>query len=198
MTTKPVQTESGAAPWELRFGALPHTDDSTTFRVWAPLAKSLSVRIVGDEPRTVAMRRDEASGVFESRVEGVTAGADYLYVIDGERERPDPVSRWQPRGVHAASRVIDPRAFNWTDEGWEGIPLKDYLIYELHAGTFTPEGTFEAIIAKLAHLKSLGVTAVELMPVAEFPGGRNWGYDGTHLYAPQSTYGGPAGLKKLI
>src|SRR5207253_7232913 len=135
--------------------------------------------------------RDDATGIFEIRVEGVAAGADYMYLIDGERERPDPISRSQPRGVHAQSRVVDPHAFQWTDQEWHGVPLKDFLIYELHTGTFTPEGTFEAIIPQLPYLKSLGVTAVELMPVAEFPGGRNWGYDGTYLYAPQSTYGGP-------
>jgi maltooligosyltrehalose trehalohydrolase len=136
-------------------------------------------------------------GVFEARVPGVGAGADYFYVVGGG-ERPDPVSRSQPAGVHGASRVVAPDEFGWTDGGWKGVGLKDYVVYELHAGTFTPEGTFEAVIPKLAHLKSLGVTAVELMPVAEFPGGRNWGYDGAHLYAPQSTYGGPEGLKRLI
>jgi maltooligosyltrehalose trehalohydrolase len=200
MTKPKAQTETdsgwtGAAGWELRLGARPQADGSTVFRVWAPLVKSLAVRILGGE--AFALERD-GEDVFEARVEGVGAGADYFYLLDGERERPDPVSRWQPEGVHGPSRVVSPEEFAWTDEGWKGIPLRDYIIYELHAGTFTPEGTFEAVTQKLAHLKSLGVTAVELMPVAEFPGGRNWGYDGAHLYAPQSTYGGPAGLKKLI
>jgi maltooligosyltrehalose trehalohydrolase len=136
-------------------------------------------------------------GVFEARVPGVSAGADYFYVVNGN-ERPDPVSRFQPAGVHGPSRVVEPEGFAWTDGEWKGLALREYVVYELHAGTFTPEGTFESVIPKLAHLKSLGVTAVELMPVAEFPGSRNWGYDGAHLYAPQSTYGGPVGLKKLI
>jgi maltooligosyltrehalose trehalohydrolase len=184
--------------WELRFGARPGADGSTQFRVRAPLAKRLEVKIVGSEPRTFTLERAEGADVFAARVAGVGAGADYFYVVDGERERPDPISRFQPAGVHGPSRVVAPDGFAWTDEGWRGIALNDYLIYELHTGTFTPEGTFEAIIPKLAHLKSLGVTAVELMPVAEFPGGRNWGYDGAHLYAPQSTYGGPEGLKRLI
>ncbi|HVF67905.1 MAG TPA: malto-oligosyltrehalose trehalohydrolase, partial [Pyrinomonadaceae bacterium] len=135
--------------------------------------------------------------VFEARVERVGAGADYFYVVNGN-ERPDPVSRSQPAGVHGPSRVVAPGAFEWTDVGWGGIALKEFVVYELHTGTFTPEGTFDAVIPKLPHLKALGVTAVELMPVAEFPGGRNWGYDGAHLYAPQSTYGGPEGLKRLI
>jgi maltooligosyltrehalose trehalohydrolase len=198
-----------ASSWELQFGARPLPDGGTQFRVRAPLAKSLEVKVVGREPLTgpEPLAGHEArtfpfvragEGVFEARVPGVGAGADYFYVIDGERERPDPVSRFQPAGVHGPSRVVAPDSFKWTDDGWEGIRLKDYVIYELHTGTFTPEGTFEAVIPKLAHLKSLGVTAVELMPVAEFPGGRNWGYDGAHLYAPQSTYGGPEGLKQLI
>jgi maltooligosyltrehalose trehalohydrolase len=184
------------ATWELRFGARPQADGSSVFRVWAPRAESLAVKILGDEPRTFPLE-PAGGGVFETRAEGVAAGADYFYVVNGE-ERPDPVSCSQPRGVHGPSRVVAPEEFAWTDAEWKGIALKDYVVYELHAGTFTPEGTFEAIIPKLAHLKNLGVTAVELMPVAEFPGGRNWGYDGAHLYAPQSTYGGPEGLKKLI
>src|SRR5438105_9324172 len=183
--------------WQLQFGARPLPDGSTRFRVWAPLAESLAVRVVGYQARTVEMRRGRGD-VFEARAEGVGAGADYFYVVNGERERPDPVSRSQPAGVHGPSRVVDPEEFVWTDMTWKGVALRDLVIYELHTGTFTPEGTFEAVITKLAHLKSLGVTAVELMPVAEFPGGRNWGYDGAHLYAPQSTYGGPEGLKRLI
>ncbi|MCA1619312.1 MAG: malto-oligosyltrehalose trehalohydrolase [Acidobacteria bacterium] len=200
MTTvvRGVEELLAGASWELRFGARPQGDGSTVFRVWAPLAQSLAVKVFGDggEPRTFALG-PAGGGVFEARAEGVAAGADYVYVVGGG-ERPDPVSRFQPRGVHGPSRVVEPEAFAWTDEGWKGIALKDYVVYELHTGTFTPEGTFEAVTRKLAHLKSLGVTAVELMPVAEFPGGRNWGYDGAHLYAPQSTYGGPEGLKKLI
>jgi maltooligosyltrehalose trehalohydrolase len=165
--------------------------------VWAPRAETIAVKLSGEDARTVPLERGDGD-VFEASVQGVGAGADYLYLVNGERERPDPVSRWQPSGVHGPSRVVDPEEFAWTDEAWKGIPLKELIIYELHTGTFTPEGTFEAIIPKLAHLKQLGVNAVELMPVAEFPGARNWGYDGAHLYAPQSTYGGPPGLKRLI
>ncbi|HEX8068977.1 MAG TPA: malto-oligosyltrehalose trehalohydrolase [Pyrinomonadaceae bacterium] len=184
-------------PWALEFGARPQGDGGTRFRVWAPRARSLAVKLVGADAPPVPLARG-ADDVFEAFVETVGAGADYFYLVDGERERPDPVSRWQPRGVHGPSRVVDPDAFAWSDQDWRGLPLKDFIVYELHAGTFTPEGTFESIIPKLEYLKQLGVTAVELMPVAEFPGARNWGYDGAHSYAPQSTYGGPAGLKKLV
>ena len=125
-------------------------------------------------------------------------GTDYFYVLEGERERPDPVSRWQPRGVHGPTRIVNPDSFRWSDQTWQGIPLKDFIIYELHPGTFTAEGTFESVIARLPYLRDLGITAIEIMPVAEVPGNRNWGYDGASLYAPQSSYGGPTGLKKLV
>ena len=183
--------------WQLQFGARPLPEGGTEFRVWSPRAERLAVKIVGDEQQVFAMTR-QADDIFAVVVPTVGAGADYLYVIDDAKERPDPVSRWQPAGVHGPSRVVAPDAFAWTDQAWRGLQLKELLIYELHTGTFTPEGTFAAIIPKLDHLKQLGVTAIELMPVAEFPGGRNWGYDGTHIYAPQSTYGGPDALKQLI
>jgi maltooligosyltrehalose trehalohydrolase len=183
--------------WRLRFGARPELGGGVTFRVWAPLAERVSVRVVAPAPQEFELRRGPGD-VFEAHAPSVGAGADYFYVLDGGRQLPDPVSRFQPEGVHGPSRVVDPEAFEWTDAEWRGLPLRDYVVYELHVGTFTREGTFEAVIPKLAHLKSLGVTAVELMPVAEFPGGRNWGYDGAYPYAPQSTYGGPEGLKKLI
>src|ERR1700722_12959983 len=125
-------------------------------------------------------------------------GADYLYVKDDKKERPDPVSRFQPSGVHGLSRVLDPDAFQWTDEKWPGLALEDYVIYELHIGTFTPAGTFASACEKLAYLRETGITAIEIMPVAQFPGSRNWGYDGVFPYAVQSTYGGPDELKRLV
>jgi maltooligosyltrehalose trehalohydrolase len=140
----------------------------------------------------------EGDGLFAGTVEGIGAGGRYVYRLDGGAERPDPVSRWQPEGVHGSSAVVDPAAFHWTDGGWPGVALRDLCFYELHVGTFTAEGTFDAVIPHLAELRELGVTALELMPVAEFPGGRNWGYDGAHLFAPQSTYGGPDGLRRLV
>ena len=136
---------------------------------------------------------------FVANVPDVNEGTDYFYVLEGERGRPDPVSRWQPHGVHGPSRVVNPESFVWSDQHWSGIALtRDFITYELHVGTFTSPGTFDAAIERLPHLVALGVTAVELMPVAEFPGPRNWGYDGVNLYAPQSSYGGPDGLKRLV
>ncbi len=122
----------------------------------------------------------------------------YLYLLDGERRRPDPASRALVDGVHGPSEVVDTTAFAWTDAGWRGLPLRDMVLYEIHVGAFTPEGTFDAIIPRLERLKELGVTAIELMPVASFPGARNWGYDGASLFAPQRSYGGPAGLQRLV
>src|SRR5438874_950391 len=116
-----------ASQWRLQFGARPLPDGGTEFRVWAPLAKSLAVRVVGDEVRTAEMVRTDGD-TFEARVRGVGAGADYFYVLDGERERPDPVSRFQPAGVHGPSRVVDPEEFSWTDSGWKGIALGDLII----------------------------------------------------------------------
>jgi len=137
-------------------------------------------------------------GWFEVTLDGAGHGTRYAYVLDGERERPDPASRALPEGVHGPSEVVDTRAFGWTDGAWRGLPLKDMVLYEIHVGTFTPEGTFDAIVPRLERLLALGVTVIELMPVASFPGARNWGYDGVGLFAPQRTYGGPTGLQRLV
>ncbi len=158
----------------------------------------MAVRFVSPDCHTVPMER-HADGLHTVTVPGVQPGSRYFYLLDDERTRPDPVSRFQPEGVHGPSEVVSPGAFPWTDQDWKGRALQDLILYELHLGTFTLDGTFTAIIAYLDYLKNeLGITAVELMPVAEFPGKRNWGYDGTHLYAPHSAYGGPQGLKTLI
>ncbi len=167
------------------------------FRVWAPRLRSLSVNVFQSQTLTFPLN-SQANGEFTTKVPNLAAGADYLFVLDDGRQRPDPVSRWQPAGVHGPSRVVDPCAFAWSDQDWSGIPLRQLILYELHTATFTPDGTFEAIIPRLPYLQQLGITALELMPVAEFPGMRNWGYDGACLYAPHSGYGGPFGLKKLI
>jgi maltooligosyltrehalose trehalohydrolase len=129
--------------------------------------------------------------------EEVEPGSLYLYRLNGMKERPDPASRFQPQGVHGPSQVSNPY-FPWEDRGWLGIPLQDHILYELHVATFTPEGTFESIVPHLDELRDLGITAVELMPVAQFPGDRNWGYDGAYPFAVQNSYGGPRGLKKLV
>lgn len=182
--------------WSLRFGAGVQPS-GVHFRVWAPRLRSLEVLILEERSRGIAMHPEEG-GEFLAFAEGLCAGADYMLLTGQGRRLPDPVSRWQPQGVHGPSRVVDPAAFPWSDQSWHGIPLEDYLIYELHTGTFAPQGTFESLISKLPYLRDLGVTAIELMPVAQFPGRRNWGYDGVGLFAPQSSYGGPTGLKAVI
>jgi maltooligosyltrehalose trehalohydrolase len=156
----------------------------------------VDVEIIGPEGRVVPLRRSDG-GFFVGTTRG-QAGLQYFYVLDGDRRRPDPASRALPEGVHGPSEVVAIGTFAWTDKAWRGIPLRDMAIYEIHVGTFTPEGTFQAIIPRLERLRSLGVTAIELMPVASFPGSRNWGYDGVGLYAPQRTYGGPAELQRLV
>ena len=166
------------------------------FLVWAPYAEELEVHLVSPREALFPLTKDER-GYFSSVIEGVEPGCLYVYRLNGVQEFPDPASRFQPQGVHGPSQVMDPH-FSWEDEAWCGISLRDYVIYELHVGTFTPEGTFEAIIPRLDELKDLGITAVELMPVAQFPGSRNWGYDGVYPYAVQKSYGGPEGLKKLV
>lgn len=185
-----------SADWKLGLGASVEAE-GVRFTVWAPLAKSLSVTLESEGGRLIPLARGEGD-LFTAFAPGLRAGADYRFLLDGSDALPDPASRWQPRGVHGPSRVVDPAAFAWTDGATTKTALPRWVISELHVGTFTPEGTFEAAVAKLPHLVALGVTAVELMPVAEFPGGRNWGYDGVSLFAPHSLYGGPQGLKRLV
>jgi maltooligosyltrehalose trehalohydrolase len=185
--------------WTLRRGAT-ITNAGVEFRVWAPRADHVVVHVAtgdgaGDHPLS---KVDGERGVFSALVPGVKAGDRYGFRVNDGQPLPDPVSRSQPEGVHALSEVVDPAAFTWRDEHWTGVALPDFAIYELHVGTFTSEGTFAAASARLPELAALGVTAIEIMPVAEFPGSRNWGYDGVHLYAPHHAYGGPAGLKQLV
>ncbi len=137
-------------------------------------------------------------GYHRGIAEDVRPGTRYAYCLDGKKDRPDPASRFQPEGVHGASTLMDSEAFQWADASWSGIPLEEYIIYEAHVGTYTSEGTFEAIVPYLDEIKTLGVTALELMPVAQFPGNRNWGYDGVYPFAVQSSYGGPEGLRRLV
>ncbi len=180
-------------PWERRLGATPLGDGTVELRAWAPRARSVAVRI-GDAEHELA---DEGHGVRAARVDAAH-GDDYWLVLDGER-LPDPSSRWQPAGLRGPSRVVDPATFAWTDAGWDGgTPLRDAVIYELHVGTFTQAGTFAAAIEHLPGLAELGVTHIEVMPVAEFPGTRGWGYDGVYIGAAQSSYGGPEGFQRLV
>ncbi len=170
-------------------------EDGIRFRVWAPARRTVEVIVDGRRPLVMTRQSD---GTFEATAPGLAAGARYQYRLDGERHRPDPASRYQPDGVHGPSVAVDAGSFPWTDQAFRGRGLADYVLYELHVGVFTRAGTFEAVIPHLPQLVDLGITAIELMPVAEFPGSRNWGYDGVHLFAPQSTYGGPRGLRRLV
>lgn len=182
--------------WTTTQGAIYEGGGRYRFRVWAPAAEQVEVALVSPRQRRVSMEGRER-GYFEATLSDVEPGSLYFYRLNGDRERPDPASRSQPRGVHGPSQVTDPH-FAWDDIDWSGLPLADYILYELHVGTFTREGTFDAVIPHLAGLKELGVTAVELMPVAQFPGERNWGYDGVFPYAAQNSYGGPEGIKRLV
>jgi maltooligosyltrehalose trehalohydrolase len=182
----------------LNLGANILKDGRIEFRVWAPNASQVQVKWWSPSgPRLFPMTRDER-GYFQAELSEARPGDRYQYVLDGSRERPDPCSRWQPDGVHGHSCIVDPFAFRWSDTKWKGMRLSEMIFYEAHVGTFTPEGTFDSAIEKLPYLKKLGVTCLELMPVAQFPGKRNWGYDGVGLFAVQNSYGGPAGLKTLV
>ncbi len=166
------------------------------FTVWAPQSRRVVVRIKGRDAREYPMQSHD-KGYWSIEVEGLTAGALYTFAIDDQPERPDPASRSQPQGVHGPSQVVDLR-FKWADSGYRAPDLEDFVIYELHVGTFSDQGDFKGVIEKLEHLVSLGITAVEIMPIAQFPGSRNWGYDGVYPFAVQDTYGGPEGLQKLV
>jgi maltooligosyltrehalose trehalohydrolase len=166
------------------------------FRVWAPSAERVDVNAL-DLPWRLSR---VAGGWWECSVEGAGPGADYGFVLNDDDDKilPDPRSLWQPYGVHGLSRILDQAAFAWTDDAWHAPAIKDAVIYELHTGTFTSEGTFAAAEKHLDYLKTLGITHIELMPVASFPGMRGWGYDGVDLFAPQEIYGGPEGLKHFV
>ncbi len=166
----------------------------TQFRVWAPIPERVDLDL---EDERVPMTRGD-DGWWHVDVPGEGAGVDYGFVLDGEGPFPDPRSPWQPTGVSGPSRTIDHSAFAWTDSRWRPVPLASAVLYEVHIGTFTSAGTFDAAIERLDHLVDLGVTHVEVMPVNEFAGDRGWGYDGVLLYAPHRAYGGPEGMKRFV
>lgn len=189
----------------MRIGAHYLGDGHCEFRVWAPNKDAVTVKIVSPQERLLPMQQQEG-GYWQVTATDVHPGTLYFYQLNNDETRPDPASQFQPEGVHKASQVID-NGFTWSDSNWSGVPLESMIIYELHVGTFTPEGTFEAIIPRLRDLRELGVNAIELMPIAQFPGDqptdnsnayRNWGYDGVYLYAVQNSYGGAEGLKRLV
>jgi len=178
------------------FGAEVREDGTTRFRLWAPGARQVELWL--EEPgRGVAMPRD-AGGWAEYVTREAPAGARYRYRIDGELLAPDPAARFQPGDVHGPSEVIDPLAYPWADGDWIGLAPERLVFYELHVGAFTAAGTYAGVAERLDHLVSLGVTALQLMPLANFPGRRGWGYDGVLLFAPEATYGRPEGLKALV
>ena len=166
----------------------------TAFGVWAPHAGKVEL-VLRDQ--RIAMARD-ANDWWHVEANSAGPGTDYRFSVDGRQPMPDPRSPWQPEGVNGPSRVVDHAAFQWTDGEYQPIPLDAAIVYELHVGTFTPEGTFDGVVTKLDHLLQLGITHIELMPICEFSGPRGWGYDGVDLYAPHSAYGGPGGLKRLV
>ena len=192
MTARPAVRRAHRMP----FGATVTGDGTTRFRLWSPGAQRVELWIE-ETRRAVAMPRD-ASGWAEHVARDAPAGTRYRYRIDGELLVPDPAARYQPGDVHGASEVIDPLAYAWRDGEWAGLPPERLVFYELHVGTFTPEGTYAGVRERLDHLADLGVTAIELMPVAQFPGARGWGYDGVLLYAPECRYGRPEELKALV
>lgn len=178
-------------------GAFRQPSGQTLWRVWAPHCRQLQLVTWPAGQRAVHPMRAEGGGYFVHEAPG-DEGLRYAYRLDANRERPDPASRWQPDGIHHPSALFFPEQFAWSDRGWRGVSRSDLVIYELHIGTFTPEGTFDAAIARLDALVELGVTAIEVMPIAQFPGERNWGYDGAHWSAAQNSYGGPRAFQRLV
>ena len=179
-----------------KLGATPLGANRCNFVVWAPFCYSVDVHLISPVERYVRLK-NVGSGYFSGIVENVPIGSRYLYRLNGSSEFPDPASRLQPDGVHNASEVID-HSFEWSDHSWRGIPLSDFIIYELHVGAFSSSGSFDGVIEQLDYLVDLGITAIELMPVAQFSGPRNWGYDGVYPYAVQNSYGGHVGFKRLV
>ncbi len=180
------------------FGAELQPGGGARFRLWAPAAHEVALRLEDENGGLDLPMTPLEEGWFERLVPEAVAGQRYRYRLDGETLVPEPASRFQTEDVHGPSELIDPRAFPWPDGSWRGRPWEETVLYELHVGSFTPSGTYQGATGKLDRLVELGVTAIELMPLAESPGGRNWGYDGVYLFAPEHRYGGPDALKRLI
>ena len=180
------------------FGAEYRPGEGVRFRLWGPKAETVSLCLGdADEEIVIPMERSNG-GWFELRVEQAAPGSRYRFQVDSDLKVPDPASRYQPDDVHGPSEVVDAAAFDWKDMAWRGRPWHEAVIYELHVGTFTPEGTFAGVEKRLDYLADLGVTAIELMPLSDFSGKRNWGYDGVLPFAPDSAYGKPSDLKSLV
>lgn len=185
--------------WVLDIGASILNDGKTAvFNVWAPKVSNLELLLYKKGIQTtLKMEKDDATG-YHTLTTDSEEGIRYFYLLDHEKRRADPVSKFQPEGIHGPSEIIGD-SFEWHDTNWTGISVENLIIYELHVGTYSAQGTFDSLIPYIDYLtKDLGVTAIELMPIAQFPGGRNWGYDGVFMFSPQNTYGGPEALKHLI
>lgn len=193
---KPQARPADARAHAMPFGAEPQADGQVRFRLWAPAHGAIKLELEG-RPEPLEMQAGEG-GWHELLTPEAGPGSRYRFVLPDGMKVPDPASRYQPQDVHGPSEVVDPGAYRWKTVGWKGRPWEEAVVYELHVGAFTPEGTFRAAIAKLDHLKSLGITVVQVMPVADFPGARNWGYDGVMPYAPDSAYGRPEDFKAFV
>jgi maltooligosyltrehalose trehalohydrolase len=172
------------------------TENEANVCLWAPSVNHVAIKVYG-QPAAIPLKKEDL-GYWTLKTAQIKPGDLYTFILDGDHDYPDPTSRFQPQGVHGPSQAVDISAFHWEDESWVNHSLDNYLLYELHTGTFTAEGTFHAIESKLDYLKALGVNAIELMPIAQFSDSRNWGYDGVYTYAAQNSYGGPGGLQHLI
>lgn len=174
-----------------------YKNGNVEFTVWAPEVENVEIDIISPHKNSISLVKDEL-GYWSTEVADVKPGTLYFYNLNKDKQFPDPASQSQPQGVHGPSQVIDHQSFAWSDQSWKGLPLRSMILYELHTGTFSPEGTFDGVIGKIPHLLELGINAIEIMPVGQFPGGRNWGYDGVFPFAVQDSYGGVAGLKRLV
>jgi maltooligosyltrehalose trehalohydrolase len=201
---QPVPEPASDAAEQVRGDARPRpgaqvTDDGVRFRVWAPGRQKLAVLIEGPGPSQQLAMRPSAAGLWVADGPGLTAGTRYRFLVDDDdRTLPDPYSRFQPEGPHGPSEVIDPAAFTWDDGDWKGVRLPGQIIYELHIGSFSPEGTWDGAARRLPHLRELGVTVLQVMPVAEFAGDFGWGYDGVDMFAPYHPYGRPDDLRRFV
>ncbi len=196
-------TEEAKTSFQLSFGATPQSANRTQFRVSAPKSRQLQVQMIDlangrEKIRSTHSLDRDSEGIFSGVVDDCPAGSLYRYQLDGREARPDPYSRFQPLGVHGPSQVIDPNQFNWSDQLWPGISKRDLVVYELHVGSFTEQGTYLAAIEKLDELIELGINAIELLPVSQTPGRWNWGYDGVNYFAPRNTFGSPDDLKAFV
>ncbi|RPI71000.1 MAG: malto-oligosyltrehalose trehalohydrolase, partial [Ignavibacteriales bacterium] len=177
----------------MRIGAN-YFNSKCEFIVWSPLAESMYLLM--DNNEKTEMEKDDKD--YWKISKSVTPGSKYFYLINGNNQKPDPASNYQPDGIHGPSEIVDHNSFNWSDFNWKGIPIRDMIIYELHTGTFSRKGNFKGIIDKLDYLLELGINMIEIMPVAQFPGKRNWGYDGVYPFAVQNSYGTCDDFKDLI